>query len=104
MQLESPMKKGYSLKKAKLKKWIYQNHYTQPYIAKKLNLSVEEFKEKLTTHALFSKDQITTLIYLMGAYEAFQIIYFPTIEERKKVYQEVFYKKKVKVMFTSDKK
>lgn len=102
MQLESPMK-VYSLKKSKLKKWIYRNNFTQPYIAKKLNLSTKEFKEKLTTHALFNKQQITTLIYLMGAEEAFKIIFFPTIEERKKVYLEVFKKKKVKVMSTGRK-
>ncbi len=94
MQLESRMK-GYSLKKAKLKKWIYQNNFTQPYIAKKLNLSTKEFKEKLTTHALFYRQQITTLIYLMGAEEAFKIIFFPTIEERRKVYLQVFNKRKV---------
>lgn len=94
MQLESTsMKKGYSLKKSKLKKWIYQNHFTQPYIAKRLNLSTKEFKEKLTTHALFSKEQITTLIYLMGAYAAFQIIYFPTQKQREEVFYQTFNKK-----------
>ena len=39
--------KGYSLKKRKLKKWLYTHHLNQYFIAKKLNLKIEELKEKL---------------------------------------------------------
>ena len=38
---------GYSLKKYSLKKWIYENGYTQPYVARKLGLHPEDFKQKL---------------------------------------------------------
>lgn len=82
--------KGYSLKKQKLKKWIYTNGYTQPQIAKLLNLSLSEFKKRIHHHELFYKKQIETLIHLMGAYAAFQVIYFPTLKQRNKVFYKTF--------------
>lgn len=90
--------KGYSLKKQKLKKWIYTNGYTQPQIAKWLGISRNEFKKKLNQHELFYKKQIVALIHFMGAYASFQVIYFPTLEERTKVYLEVFGKERKEVM------
>ncbi len=33
---------SYSLKKKKLKKWIYENNYTLPYVAKRLGISICE--------------------------------------------------------------
>lgn len=96
--------KGYSLKKHKLKKWIYINGYTQPQIAKLLNLSLSEFKKRIRHHELFYKKQIETIIHLMGAKEAFQVIYFPNKEERKKVYLKTFGTTIKEVMSTSGRK
>ena len=89
---------GYSLKKGKLKRWIYENHHTQPFVARKLNLSVEEFKQKLRKHELFDRDQMEALINLMGAREAFKVIYFPTKAVRERVYWRTFgvFKEEVK--------
>lgn len=86
--------KGYSLKKQKLKKWIYTNGYTQPQIAKLLKLSLFEFKKRLNQHELFYKRQIEMLIHLMGAFSAFEVIYFPTLKQRKEVYKKTFSKSK----------
>ena len=87
---------GYSLKKNKLKKWIYDLDYTQSYVARKLGLAPTEFKRKLQEKEKFNKEQITTLVYLMGAEEAFKVIYFPTEQFRQEVGQEVFGKYKNK--------
>ena len=81
---------GCSLKKGQLKRWIYENHHTQPFVARKLNLSVEEFKRMLSNHELFNREQVKALIELLGANEAYKVIYFPTKEERKRVYERTF--------------
>ncbi len=81
---------GYSLKKQSLKKWIYENKLTQPYVAKRLNLAPEVFKAKLTERSLFNRAELSALIRLMGAKEAFKVIYFPVMEEKRRVFDEVF--------------
>lgn len=81
---------GYSLKRQKMKRWIYEHNHTQPYVARKLNLTVEEFKRKLREREHFNKEQLRCLIYLVGAENAFNIIYFPTMEEKRRVYQQAF--------------
>lgn len=85
-----PVPAGYSLKKQVLKKWIYENGHTQPYVAKRLNLPPEVFKENLTRRVQFNRVQLDALIRLMGAEEAFKVIYFPSDEERTRVFYEVF--------------
>ena len=80
----------YSLKREKMKRWIYEHNRTQPFVARKLNMTKEEFKRKLREREPFNKEQIRSLIYLVGAKDAFSIIYFPTIEEKQKVYRQVF--------------
>ena len=82
--------KGYSLKKRCLKRWIYVHGYTQSFIARKLGISVEEFKRKLREHEKFNEYQITKLVALMKARAAFRVLYFPSIQIRRRIYQEVF--------------
>ncbi len=82
--------KGFSLKKGKLKKWIYEHDYTQSYIALKLSLTAAEFKRKLRAKELFDREQIEALIKLMGANEAYRVIYFPSARERRKIYNRIF--------------
>jgi len=81
---------GYSLKKHSLKKWIYGNGYTQPYVARKLGLSAYEFKRRLRARDKFNRTEIERLVYLMKAEEAFKVIYFPTFKMRERVRQKVF--------------
>lgn len=81
---------GYSLKKQSLKKWIYENKLTQPYVARRMNLAPEVFKERLTARTLFNRAELRELIRLMGAMEAFKVIYFPILEDRLRVFNEVF--------------
>ena len=82
--------KGYSLKKRCLQRWIYARGYTQPYVARKLGLSAEEFKRKLREHEKFNEYQIGCLVQLMKAKPAFRVLYFPSLKMRRRIYREVF--------------
>ena len=81
---------GYSLKKYRLKKWIYENGYTQPYVARRMGIEPEEFKRKLRERETFGKWQIWGLIQLMHAEEAFYVLYFPSKRKRRQVRIAVF--------------
>lgn len=81
---------GYSLKKRKLRQWIYLHQLTQPYVAKRMGMEQEEFQAKLNEGAKFNREQITGLVELMGARDAFDVLYFPTAEQREEVYQKTF--------------
>ena len=85
---------GYSLKKYPLKKWIYDNDHTQPYVAKKLGLAPEELRLKQRGRGKFNREQIERLVYLMGAEAAFNVLFFPSKRKRKKIWWEVFGKYK----------
>ena len=93
---ENILTDGYALKKYKLKKWIYDNDHTQPYVAKALGLTPDEFKRKLRERYIFNREQIKSLVYLMGAKAAFEVLYFPSNRKRKKVWWQVFGKYKEK--------
>ena len=81
---------GYSLKKRRLQCWIYARGYTQPYVARRLGLSAEEFKRKLREHEKFNEYQIGCLVQLMKAKAAFRVLYFPSLKMRRWIYKEVF--------------
>ena len=81
---------GYSLKKNAMKRWVYKNNLTQPYMARKLHITVSEFKRKLKEREAFDEAQLRCLIYLMGAHSAFYVIYFHTFRERQSIHKEVF--------------
>lgn len=81
---------GYSLKKTRLKQWIYANNQTQPSVARVLELSADEFKRKLREHEKFDRAQMKKLINLLGAENAFNVIYFPSKKFRKEVWWQVF--------------
>lgn len=85
--------KGYSLKKRKLKDWIYDNGKTQPYIARKLGITKEELQRKLNEHELFNEEQIRSLVRLVEAEAAIDIIYFPTLKEKRRVWRKTFGRK-----------
>lgn len=81
---------GYSLKKHLLKKWIYANGKTQPYVAKKLGITKAELQRMLNEHEPFNEKQIRILVHLVKAKEAINIIYFPTLKEKRRVWQMTF--------------
>ena len=61
---------GYSLKKWCLKQWIYSHGYTQPYVARRLGVSAEEFKRKLREHEKFNEYQRVSDKLSCRAYES----------------------------------
>jgi len=81
---------GYSLKKHSLKKWIYSNGYTQPYIAKRMGMKSGKFKRMLRRKEKFNREQIKRLIYFMKAENAFNVIYFPSLSRRRQIRINVF--------------
>lgn len=81
---------GYSLKKRKLKDWIYDNGKTQPYVARKLGITKAELQRKLNEHEPFNEEQIRSLVRLVEAEAAINIIYFPTLKEKRKVWRKTF--------------
>ena len=81
---------GYGLKKRCLLHWIYFHGYTQPYVARQLGLSAEEFKRKLREREKFNEYQIGCLVRLMKARAVFRVIYFPSMRMRRRIYREVF--------------
>lgn len=81
---------GYSLKKYRLKCWIYDNEYTQPFVARTMGIDPIEFKRMLREREKFSREQLWKLIKLMGAEEAFNVLYFPSKRRRRKIWWEVF--------------
>lgn len=83
-------KEGYSLKKRCLQRWIYSRGYTQPFIARSLGISADEFKRKLREHEKFNEQQIRYLVELMKAKAAFRVLYFPSLQHRRQIYKEVF--------------
>lgn len=87
---------GYSLKKRKLKDWIYDNGRTQPFVARKLGITKEELQRKLNEHELFDEKQIRSLVRLVEAEAAIEIIYFPTLKEKRKVWRKTFGQKRKK--------
>ncbi len=87
--------KGYSLKKNAFKKWIFENNLTLIYVSRKLGISKEELKKRLSKHLLFNKNEIIRLIYLVEAKNAINIIYFPSLKEKKEVIKKVFKEKGV---------
>lgn len=81
---------GLSIRKQQLIQWIDANNFTQPIIAKRLNMTLQELIDKLNNQEPFTQEQIRDLVYFMGANEAFKVMYFPTLEYKERIWQEVF--------------
>ncbi len=85
--------KSYTLKKRALKYWLFRHRLTVKEFSEKLQLGEKELNTRLEFWEYFSCEEIERLVYLMGAREAFYVIYFPTYKERCRVYYETFGKK-----------
>lgn len=76
---------GVSLKSRALKIWLERRGITQREVARVLELPKQEFRQKLYKHSKFDMRQITKLIHLMGAMAAIKVIWFPTIEVKRRI-------------------
>lgn len=76
---------GVTLKSRKLKYWIKQKGLTQSYVAHELQMSKRQLRNKLYWRKTFNQQEITQLVNLLGARIAIQVIWFPTLKEKKRV-------------------
>ena len=83
-------RRGVTLKCRKLKSWIKRKGYTQSFVAELLCLSKQKFRRKLYKRERFNQSEIADLIRLMGARAAIEVIWFPTLQEKKRIQKYVW--------------
>ena len=79
--------------KTKFFAWLRRSGYTLEYIAERLATTPDDIVLRLRRREKFNERELRILIYLMGAKDAFFVIYFPSFRFRKYVYRCVFRKK-----------
>ena len=80
----------YSLKTQILVEWMLRENCPPRYVSSQLGLTEDEFIVKLLLREKFNRQEIRKLIKLMGAEEAFKVLYFPSSVFRQKVWWQVF--------------
>lgn len=85
-------KQSYGLNKRKILQWLKNSEYTLNGLARALKMSKGELGYKIHKKKLLKRREIVRLVYLLGAETAFTFIWFPTIQEKHKVFEEVFVK------------
>ena len=76
---------GLSLNRRALQGWLKQKNMRMGRLAKLLKIPSRKLRWKLYKHKTFGKKEITALIYFMGAWQAIQVLWFPTIEEKRRI-------------------
>lgn len=82
--------KNFTLKYRRLELWMRKNDYSHAELAAVLHISTEELYHKLWQREYFAPEQINRLIVLLTAREAIEVIFFPTMKEKIRVYKRVF--------------
>lgn len=81
---------GVKIKCKNLLKWMQRTGYTAYRVARAMRIHPRQLERKLRKEKPFTQRQIRELTYLMGAWEMFFVIYFPTSRERRRVFRETF--------------
>lgn len=81
---------GVTLKSRALKRWLKRKGYAQSYIAERLCMSKRKFRWKLYKRQRFSQSEITALIWLMGARAAINVIWFPSLQDKRRIQNYVW--------------
>lgn len=81
---------GVKIKRMNLLKWMQRTGYSAYCVARAMRIHPRQLERKLQKDKPFTKGQIRRLVYLMGAWEAFFVIYFPTRQERRRIFLETF--------------
>ena len=76
---------GLSLNRRALQGWLKQKNMPMGRLAKLLKVPSRKLRWKLYKHKTFGKKEITTLIYFMGSWQAIRVLWFPTIEEKRRI-------------------
>lgn len=80
----------YALKFECLENWMYRNDYSFKELAGMIHIPVTELYRKLWERESFEEEQINRLIDLLTAREAIEVIFFPTMAEKIRIYKLVF--------------
>lgn len=83
-------RRGVTLKSRTLKRLIKKRHLTQRRVAERLGMSKQNFIKKLYRRQRFNQSEITALIRLFGARAAIRVIWFPTLQEKKRIEKYVW--------------
>ena len=81
---------SYSVRKNAFLAWCRKNGRTVQEMERSMFLNEGELQRMLKKREKFNKTQITRLVYLMGARDAFFVIHFPSFGFRKRVYRQLF--------------
>lgn len=81
---------GYSLRINAFFAGLRRSGYSLEYIAERLAITPVDIVLRLRRREKFNERELRILIYLMGAKDAFFVIYFPTFRFRRYVYRCVF--------------
>ncbi|MCM1220224.1 MAG: hypothetical protein NC548_37620 [Lachnospiraceae bacterium] len=69
---------------------MQETGYTSYRVAYAMRIHPCQLERKLRKDKPFTQRQIRELTYLMGAWETFFVLYFPTRAERRRVFFETF--------------
>lgn len=83
-------RRGVTLKSRALNRWRKRKGYAQSYVAARLGMSSRKFGRKLYKRQRFNQSEITALIRLMGARAAIDVIWFPSLEEKRRIQNYVW--------------
>ena len=76
---------GLSLNRRALQCWLERKNMRMGRLAKLLKISPRKLRWKLYKNKKFRRKEITALIYVMGAWQALRVLWFPTIEEKRRI-------------------
>lgn len=76
---------GLSLNRRALHCWLNRKNMRMGRVVKLLKMPPRKLRWKLYKHKKFSKAEITTLICFMGAKSAIRVLWFPTLQEKRRI-------------------
>lgn len=88
--MELNIKDGVTLKSRALEKVLKCKGVEQVEVAQFLGMSKRALVKRLYLRQKFNQQEVTALIKLLGAKSAIKVIWFPTLEEKKRVEKYVW--------------
>ncbi len=83
-------KKGITLKSCVLKHWLKRKRLKQSFVAAQLGMDKRKFKRKLYKRCRFNKAEIKELVRLLGVRAAISVIWFPSLQEKRRIQKYVW--------------
>lgn len=80
---------GLSLNFRALRCWLHQKGITMGKLAKMLKMPRRKLRWKLYKRKKFSKKEITSLVYILGAWSAIRVLWFPSLQEKRRIRDEL---------------